>query len=86
MQNSAKINKYRQSEHSFGNFGLQASGCIHFLPKRVILRRKVQIFVCGQSELTLVTLMQNSAKINKYRQSEHNFGNFGLQASGCIHL
>ena len=28
----------------------------------------MQIFVGGQKELTLVTLMQNSAKINKFRQ------------------
>ena len=84
MQNSAKITKYRQSEHNFGNFGLQASSCIHSNQKESFCAEK-QIFVCGQSELTLVTLMQNSAKITKYRQSEHNFGNFGLQASSCIH-
>ena len=45
----------------------------------------VQIFVGGQKELTLVTLMQNSAKITKFRQSEHIFGNFSLQPSGYIH-
>ena len=30
----------------------------------------MQIFVGGQSELTLVTLMQNSAKITKIRHTE----------------
>ena len=85
MQNSPKIAKFRQSEHNFGNFSLQASGCIHSEPKLVNFRRKLQTFVGGQKELTLVTLMQNSPKIAKFRQSEHNFGNFSLQASSCIH-
>ena len=85
MQNSAKIAKVRQSEHNFGNFSLQASSCIHSEPKLVNFRRKLQTFVGGQKELTLVTLMQNSPKIAKFRQSEHNFGNFSLQASSCIH-
>ena len=40
----------------------------------------MQIFVGGQNELTLVTLLQNSAKINKIRQAEEILGNFGLQA------
>ena len=31
----------------------------------------MQIFVGGQKELILVTLMQNSAKITKFCQSEH---------------
>ena len=30
----------------------------------------MQIFVGGQNELTLVTLLQNSAKITKIRQTE----------------
>ena len=62
MQNSAQINKFRQSEYIVGIISLQASRCIHFYHKMSIFRRKVQIFVGGQSELTLVTLMQNCAK------------------------
>ena len=62
MQNSAKIAKFRQSEHNFGKFSLQASSCIHSEPKLVNFRRKLQTFVGGQKELTLVTLMQNSEK------------------------
>ena len=46
----------------------------------------MQIFVGGQNELTLVTLLQNSAKINKIRQTEEILGNFGHQASSCIHF
>ena len=45
----------------------------------------VQIFVRGQKELTLATLMQNSAKITKFRQSEHIFGTFSLQPPSYIH-
>ena len=89
LQNSAKINKIRQTEDILGNFGLQASSCIHFWLKRlktVSSCRKMQIFVGGQNELTLVTLLQNSAKINKIRQTEDILGNFGLQASICIHF
>ena len=85
MQNSAKITKFRQSEHIFGNFSLQASRCIHSYPKLINFRLKVQIFVGGQKQLSLVTLKQNSAKITKFRHSEHNFGNFSLQASSYIH-
>ena len=48
--------------------------------------RKMQIFVGGQNELTLVTLLQNSAKITKIRQTEDNLGKFALQASSCIHF
>ena len=40
----------------------------------------MQIFVGGQNELTLVTLLQNSAKITKIRQTEDILGKFGLQA------
>ena len=65
MQNSAKSTKIRQTEDILGKFGLQASSCIHFQLKTVNLWRKMQIFVVGQSELTFVTLMQNSAKIPK---------------------
>ena len=39
----------------------------------------MQIFVGGQNELTLVTLLQNSAKITKIRQTEDILGKFGLQ-------
>ena len=46
----------------------------------------MQIFVGGQNELTLVTLMYNSAKITKIRQTEDILGKFGLQASSCIHF
>ena len=45
----------------------------------------MQIFVGGQKELILVTLMQNSAKITKFCQSEHIFGIFGLQSPSYIH-
>ncbi len=44
------------------------------------------IFVGGQNELTLLTLLQNSAKITKNRHTEDNLGKFGLQASSCIHF
>ena len=53
--------------------------------KKLNFRQKVQIFVGGQKETTLVTLMQNSAKITKFRQSEHIFGNFSLQSPSYIH-
>ncbi len=46
----------------------------------------MQIFVGGQNELTLVTLLQNSAKITKNRHTEDILGKFGLQASSCIHF
>ena len=86
MQNSAKINKFRQSEYIVGIISLQASRCIHFYRKMSIFCRKVQIFVGGQNELTLVTLMQNSAKITKFRQCEHIYGISSLQASSCIYF
>ena len=85
MRNSAKITKFRQSEHIFGTFSLQASSCIQSYPQLINFRQKVQIFVGGQKELTLVTLMQNSAKITKFCQSEHIFGNFSLQPPSYIH-
>ena len=84
MQNSAKITKFRQSEHIFGNFSLQPPSYSHSLPKKLNFRQKVQIFVGGQKELTLVTLMQNSAKITKFCQNEHIFGNFSLQPPSYI--
>ena len=86
VQNSAKITKIRQTEDILGKFALQASSCIHFWLKTVSSCRKMQIFIGGQNELTLVTLLQNSAKINKIRQTEEILGNFGLQASSCIHF
>ena len=84
LQNSAKITKIRQTEDILGKFRLQASSCIHFWLKTVSSSRKMQIFIGGQNELTLVTLLQNSAKITKIRQTEDILGKFGLQASSCI--
>ena len=46
----------------------------------------MQIFVGVQNELTLVTLLQSSAKITKIRQTEDILGKFALQASSCIHF
>ena len=86
LQNSAKITKIRQTEDILGKFALQASSCIHFWLKTVSSCRKMQIFVGGQNELTLVTLLQNSAKITKIRQTEDILGKFALQASSCIHF
>ena len=85
MQNSPKITKFRQSQHIFGNFSLQASSYIHSQPKRLNFRQKVQFFVGGQKELTLVNLKQNSAKIIRFRHCEHIFRNFSLQPSSYIH-
>ena len=45
----------------------------------------MQVSVGGQKELTLVTLMQNSAKITEFHQNEHIFGNFSLQPPSYIH-
>ena len=84
LQNSAKITKIRQTEDILGKFALQASSCIHFWLKTVSSCRKMQIFVGGQNELTLVTLLQNSAKITKNCQTEDILGKYGLQASSCI--
>ena len=86
LQNSAKITKNCHTEDILGKFGLQASSCIHFWLKTVSSCRKMQIFVGGQNELTLVTLLQNSAKITKIRQTEDILGKFALQASSCIHF
>ena len=86
LQNSAKITKIRQTEDILGKFALQASSCIHFWLKTVSSCRKMQFFVGGQNELTLVTLLQNSAKITKIRHTEDILGKFGLQASSCIHF
>ena len=86
LQNSAKITKNCHTEDILGKFGLQASSCIHFWLKTVSSCQKMQIFVGGQTELTLVTLLQNSAKITKIRQTEDILGKFGLQASSCIHF
>ncbi len=61
-QNSAKITKNSHTEDILGKFGLQASRCIHFWLKTVSSCRKMQIFVGGQKEVTLVTLLQNTAK------------------------
>ena len=45
----------------------------------------MQIFLGGQKELILVTLMQNSAKITKVCQSGHIFGSFRIQPPSYIH-
>ena len=66
MLKSVKIINLRQSEHNFGNFILQASFCILSQPKLVNFCRKVQFFVGGQIELTLVTLMQNRVNFPQY--------------------
>ena len=66
LQNSAKITKIRQTEDILGKFALQASSCIHFWLKTVSSCRKMQIFVGGQKEQTLVTLLQKSAKSPKF--------------------
>ena len=76
LQNSAKITKNRHTEDILGKFGLQASSCIHFWLETVSSCRKMQYFVGGQNELTLVTLLQNSAKITKIRQTEDILGKF----------
>ncbi len=83
LQNCAKITKNCHTEDILGKFGLQASSCIHFWLKTISSCRKMQIFVGGQNELTLVTLLQNSAKITKNRHTEDILGEFGLQASGA---
>ena len=74
MRNSAKITNIRHTEDILGEFGLQASSCIHFWLKTVSSCRKMQIFVGGQNELTLVTLLQNSAKVTKIRHAEDILG------------
>ncbi len=79
-----KITKNSHTEDILGKFGLQASSCILFWLKTVSSCRKMQIFVGGQNELTLVTLLQNSAKITKNSHTEDILGKFGLQASSCI--
>ena len=64
-RNKEKSTKVRQSEHIFLNSSLEASSFIHSYPKIFKCCRKVQIFVGGQNELTLMTLSQNSRKNNK---------------------
>ena len=59
-RNIEKVTKVRQSEHIFVNSSLEASSFIHSYPKIFKFCWKVQIFVGGQSELTLMTLSQNS--------------------------
>ena len=86
LQNSAKITKNCQTEDILGKFGLQASSCIPFRLKTASSCRKMQIFVGGQNELTLVTLLQNSAKNTKIRHTEDILGEFALHASSCIHF
>ena len=59
-RNIGKVTKVRQSEHIFVNSSLEATSFIHSYPKKFNFWWKVQIFVGGQSELTLMTLSQNS--------------------------
>ena len=84
-RNSKKLTKFRQSEHMFVNFRLQASSPVRSYPKKANFCRKLQFFMGGWKELTLMTLSRNIGKITKVRQSQHIFGNFCLQASTCIH-
>ena len=56
-----------------------------FLAKNSQFLPKSANFCTWPNELTLVTLMQNSAKIIKNRQTEDNLGRIGFQASICIH-
>ena len=71
MQNSAKITELHQSEHILAI--LAFNHLVTSVPnqKNSIFAIKMQIFIGGQKELILVTLMQNSAKITKFCQSEH---------------
>ena len=68
---SAKITKFCQSEHIVGNFSLQPPSYIHSLPKILNFRQKVQNFVGGQKELTLVTLTK--PKLINFRQEVQIF-------------
>ena len=63
--NSEKITKVRQSEYIFVNSSLEASSFNHSYPKLFKFCWKVQTFVGGQNELTLMTLSQNSRKNNE---------------------
>ena len=81
LQNSAKITKNRHTEDIWVNLVFKHLVASIFGKKTVSSCRKMQIFVGGQNELTLVTLLQNSAKIIKIRQTEDILGKFGLQAS-----
>ena len=84
-RNSEKLTKIRQSEHMIVNFRLEASSPVRSYPNIANYCRKLQFFVGGCKELTLMTLSRNSGKITKVRQSEHILINFSLQASSCIH-
>ena len=82
---SKKLTKIRQREHMFVKFTFEASSPVRSYPKKANFCRKLQFFVGGCKELTLMTLSRKSGKITKVRQSEHILINFSLQASSCIH-
>ena len=84
-QNIGKFNQFRQNEHIYGHFCLQASTCNHSFPKKVNFCQKLQTFEGDQKEKTSMSRSHNVRKISKIRQSEHIFGNFSFQASSCIH-
>ena len=65
-------------------FRLPASSPVRSYPKRTNFFRKLQFFVGGWKELSLMTLSRNIGKLNKVRQSEHIFSTFSIQASTCI--
>ena len=83
--NSKKLTKTRQIEHMFVNFRLQATSPVRSYPIIANYCRKLQFFLGGWKELSLMTLSRNIGKITKVRQSEHNFGIFSLQSPTCIH-
>ena len=62
-----KICIFRQELTVFSQKGMQ-------LVKTVSFCRKMQIFVGGQNELTLVILLQKSAKVTKIRHAEDILG------------
>ena len=84
-RNSKKLTKIRQIEHMFVNFRLQASSPVRSYPITANYCRKLQFFLGGWKELTLMTLSRNSGKIIKVFQSEHFFVSFCHQASSYIH-
>ena len=84
-RNSEKFTKLRQIEHMFVNFRLQASSPVRSYPIIANYCRKLQFFLGGWKELTLMTLSRNNEKITKVLQSEHIFVNPSLEASSFIH-
>ena len=80
MQNSAKIMQIVKLKTIWAELAFR-----HLFASKSQFLPKSANFLGGQNELTLVTLMQNSAKIIKNRQTEDNLGRIGFQASICIH-